>query len=120
MQTYSFTIDSSADIFEVVNVADYTTAMIKLSGIWNGPIEFYGDNTPGPMVLLAVQDISGTNWTTAAVSEAGSSPSEETKMFRAPVAGLTRLGIYGDFQASPAFTGSVSVVITLVSDTNAR
>ena len=128
MQTYTSTLNSAGSVYENIwkefNVADYSTAVIRLSGIWEGPVSFWADNTPTYSVPLAVQDISGTNWTTAAVSEAGASPSTEVKIFRAPIAGITRLGIYGDIYASPPnqfiSVGNVTITITLTSDTNAR
>jgi hypothetical protein len=126
MLTYNVTIDSSSqqfdDVWKVVGVADYSNAIIRLSGTWDGPVSFWGDNTPDLTVPLAVQDISGTNWTTAAISEAGASPSAEVKIFRAPVSGLTRIGIYGDIfgEAPNLFSGIVDITITLTSDSNAR
>ena len=126
MQTNVVTLDSTSqqydDIWKTVNCADYTTAVIKLDGIWDGPVTFWGDNEQVNSVELAVQDISNTNWTTAAISEAGSSPSVERRVFRVPVAGLTRIGFYGDIYNSPPnlFSGSVTITVTLVSDTNAR
>jgi hypothetical protein len=128
MLTYTSTLNSAGSVYDNIwktfGVSDYSTAVIRLSGIWDGPISFWGDNTPTNSVPLAVQDISSTNWTTAAVSETGASPSTEVKIFRVPVAGLTRIGIYGDIYSSPpnqfSSVGDVTITITLTSDTNAR
>jgi len=126
MLTYTDTLNSNQSPFpfKTFNCADYTDCVIKISGTWAGEIEFYGDNTlpTGSSDLLAVQSISGTNWTTAVTSEAGASPSSETQIFRVPVAGLTYVGIFGNIFASPAFVsvGDVELTLTFVSNTNAR
>lgn len=126
MLTYTDTLNSTQTPFpfKTFNCADYTDCVIKIKGIWNGNIEFYADNTAptGSSDLLAVQSISGTNWTTAVTSEAGASPSSETQIFRVPVAGLTYIGIYGDIYSSPAFVsvGDVELTVTFVSNSNAR
>ena len=120
MLTYTDVLNSNQTPypFKTFNCADYTDCVIKIKGIWSGTIEFYGDNTAvtGYSDLLAVQSISGTNWTTAVTSEAGSSPSTETNMYRVPVSGLTNLA----FALGPMDSGSIDVVVTLISTSNAR
>jgi len=126
MLTYTDTLNSTQTPFpfKTFDCADYTDCVIKIKGTWSGTIEFYGDNTAatGSSDLLAVQSISGTNWTTAVTSEVGSSPSSEHQIFRVPVAGLTYIGIYGDIYSSPAFVsvGDVDLTVTFVSNSNAR
>lgn len=126
MLTYTDTLNSTQSPYpwKTFNCADYTDCVIQISGVWNGNIEFYASNGPGPLGtdLLAVQSISGTNWTTAVTTEAGSSPSTERQIFRVPVAGLTFIAIYGDIYSSPAFVsvGDVELTVTFVSNTNAR
>jgi len=115
----TFTTASDTEFF---GVGDYTDVAIRLVGIWDGSIEFYGTNgvtfpsSTSDMSPLAVQDIASTNWTTAAVSEAGSSPSTELKVFRVPVAGLTQIAV----KTASGYTGTVLCTITAVSNTNAR
>lgn len=121
MKTATKTFTTASDT-EYFSVADYTDVAVRLVGIWDGTVEFYGTNgitypsSTSDMSPLAVQDIASTNWTTAAVSEAGSSPSTELKVFRVPVAGLTQIAI----KTASGFTGSVLCTITAVSNTNAR
>ena len=114
MKTETGTVTSSSSLN--VTVADYTDAMIRVSGIWNGTLSFQANNTTGTYSTIAVQDIDSTNWTTAVTSEAGSSPSTETNMYRVPVAGLTNLA----FALGPMDTGSIDIVVTLISTSNAR
>jgi hypothetical protein len=63
-----------------------------------------------------VQELESTNWTTAVISEAGSSPSTELWTGRVPVAGLTTLVV----KSAGGFVGNVEIVVTAVSNTNAR
>ena len=114
MKTVTGTVTSSAGLN--VTVSDYTDAMIRVSGIWNGTLSFNANNTTGAYSTIAVQDIDSTNWTTAVTSEAGSSPSTETNMYRVPVSGLTNLA----FVLGPMDTGSIDIVVTLISTSNAR
>ena len=120
MQSYSVTINA-ASTQENFAVADYSDAVIRFAGIWDGNIEFYATNSPANPTStvfspLAVQDIESTNWTTAVTSEAGASPSTEFKIFRVPVAGFTHIAV----KSSSGFSGSVLVYVTAVSNTNAR
>jgi len=115
MQTYTSTL-TSASVERTFNVADYSDAVIRLSGIWDGNIEFYATNTGTTYTALAVQELESTNWTTSVVSEAGSSPSTENWTARVPVAGLTTLVV----KSTSGFVGSVDLVVTAVSNTNAR
>ena len=118
MKTSTVTI-TAASVTEYFDVADYTDAVIRLSGIWNGNVEFYATNNPvsgGTLTPIAVQDIESTNWTTAVTSEAGSSPSTEFKIFRVPVAGLTRIAV----TTASGFSGVLAVMFSTVSNTNSR
>ena len=115
MQTYSSSI-SSASVERTFAVADYTDAVIRLSGIWDGNVGFYATNTVTTYTPIAVQELESTNWTTAVTAEAGSSPSTEAWTARVPVAGLTTLVV----KSESGFSGSVDIVVTAVSNTNAR
>jgi len=115
MQTYSSTL-TAASVERTFAVADYSDAVIRLSGIWDGNIEFYATNTGTTYTAIAVQELESTNWTTAVISEAGSSPSTEAWTGRVPVAGLTTLVV----KSASGFVGSVDVVVTAVSNSNAR
>lgn len=109
------TVTDSA--FGSFDVADYTDAVIRISGVWDGTLYFFANNTPtAPSSAIAVQDIDSTNWTTAVTTEAGSSPSTETQMYRVPVAGLTTLIL----ALGPGASGSINATVTAVSNTNAR
>jgi hypothetical protein len=111
---------SAASTAKDFTVADYSDAIIRITGVWDGNVEFYASNnnstTTGNLSAIAVQDLESTNWTTAVTSEAGASPSIDAKMFRVPVAGLTNLVV----KSASGFTGSVVVIVTAVSNTNAR
>jgi hypothetical protein len=115
MQTYTSTL-TSASVERTFGVADYSDAVIRISGIWDGNIEFYATNTGTAYTAIAVQELDSTNWTTAVTSEAGSSPSTELWTARVPVAGLTTLVV----KSAGGFVGSVDLVVTAVSNTNAR
>ena len=115
MQTYSSTL-TAASVERTFAVADYTDAVIRLSGIWDGNIGFYATNTGTTYTALAVQDLDSTTFTTGVTSEAGASPSTDTQTFRANVAGLTTLVV----KSESGFSGSVDIVVTAVSNTNAR
>ena len=115
MQTYTSTL-TSASVERTFNVADYTDSVIRVSGIWNGNIEFYATNTGTTYTALAVQDLDSTAFTTGVTSEAGASPSVDTQTFRANVAGLTTLVV----KSAAGFSGSADIVVTIVSNTNAR
>ena len=111
---------TTASIATAFRIADYSDAVIRISGIWNGNVEFYATNSIygseslyGP---IAVQDIESTNWTTAVTSEAGASPSLDIKTFRVPVSGLTEIIV----KSASGFSGSISITVTAVSNTNAR
>lgn len=115
MKTMSAAI-AAASVERAFDVADYSDAVIRVSGIWNGNVEFYATNTGTSYTAIAVQELDSTNWTTAVTSEAGSSPSTETWTARVPVAGLTTLVV----ASASGFSGAVDVVVTAVSNTNAR
>jgi hypothetical protein len=115
MQTYTSTL-TSASVERTFGVADYSDAVIRISGIWDGSIAFYATNTGTAYTAIAVQELDSTNWTTAVTSEAGSSPSAEVWTARVPVAGLTTLVV----KSEAGFSGSVDLVVTAVSNTNAR
>ena len=117
MQTYIKSISSTGTQGASFDCADYTDAVIRVTGIWDGSIEFLATNYPiNGNTALAVQDLSSTNWTTAVTSEAGSSPSPEIRTFRVPVAGLTSITVLG----ASGWSGAVTICVTLVSNTNAR
>lgn len=129
MKTITTTLDSTGGYdttWREIGVSDYTDAVISLKGTWSGPVSFWGDNKPtAGSTLMAVQDISTTNWTTAVTYESGASPSENTFVARVPIAGLTRIGIWGDTFNYSGFgtfvsVSPVEVTVTLVSNTNAR
>ena len=128
MQTFTSTLNSAGGYdttWRTFNVADYSTAVIKLDGTWTGPVSFWGDNTTANSALMAVQDIDSTNWTTSVTNTAGASPSSTVFIARVPVSGLVRIGVWGDtfnFSGFGTFVsvGDVTVTVTLVSDTNAR
>jgi hypothetical protein len=115
MKTMSAAI-AAASVERVFDVADYSDAVIRVSGIWDGNVEFYATNTGTAYTAIAVQELDSTNWTTAVTSEAGSSPSTEAWTARVPVAGLTSLVV----KSASGFVGSVDLVVTVVSNTNAR
>lgn len=115
MKTMSAAI-AAASVQRTFDVADYSDAIIRVSGIWNGNVEFFATNTGTTYTAIAVQELDSTNWTTAVTSEAGSSPSTEAWIARVPVAGLTTLVV----ASASGFSGAVDVVVTAVSNTNAR
>ena len=115
MLTYTSTLTSNS-VERVFTVADYSDAVIRLSGIWDGDIEFRATNTGTTYTALAVQDLDSTDYITGTTSEAGASPSSDVQTFRANVAGLTELVV----KSASNFTGSVDIVVTAVSNTNAR
>lgn len=102
------------------NVADYSDVVIRLLGTYDGSMEFYAANTVLEDIAnyapLAVQDLESTNWTTAVTSETGASPSIELKQFRVSVAGLTSIAV----KSASGFSGQCMVIVTAVSNTNAR
>ena len=126
MLTYTSSLDSGpqefGEIWKTFNIADYTDVIIRIEGVWDGPISFWADNTDILTAPLAVQDIGETTWTTAVISVTGATPSSAVKILRAPVAGLKRIGIYGDIYAEVPnqFIGNVDITVTAVSNTNAR
>ena len=119
MKTMSGSI-SAASTARFFTVADYSDVVIRVLGTYDGNVEFYAANTNLEDIInyapLAVQDLESTNWTTAVTSETGASPSLEIKQFRVSVAGLTSIAV----KSASGFSGQCTVIVTAVSNTNAR